>query len=261
LLNPDLGGDPSLADFEPEYINSVEFGVKSRLLNNTVQANVTAFYYDYEGLQVAKILNQTALNENVDSEIYGMEGEFLWAPTEHWRFSANLSYLSTEIGDFQTFDPADPNQRGTTEGIVSGGNFNTYTGPECPTGCPGIDVDLEGNSIPNAPEYSVNLQVAYNFGLDNGMHVDMALMYYWQDEFYARIFNTVNDKMDSWDVWNANAVLTSASDDWYAEVYVRNIQDEDHRTGQFLQDSASGLFTNFQLLEPRTYGVTLGYRF
>jgi iron complex outermembrane receptor protein len=261
LLDPAAGGDPALADFEPEYINSVEFGVKSRLFNNSVQANVTAFYYDYEGLQVSKIINQTALNENVDSEIHGLEGEFLWAPTENWRFSANLSYLKTEIGDFQTFDPADPNQRGTTEGIASGGNFNTYTGPECPTGCPGIEADLQGNSIPNAPEYSINLQAGYNFGLSNGMHVDVALMYYWQDEFYSRIFNTVNDKMASWDVWNANAVLTSANEDWYGEVYVRNIQDEDHRTGQYLQDAAVGLYTNYQLLEPRTYGVTLGYRF
>jgi len=86
-------------------------------------------------------------------------------------------------------------------------------------------------------------------------------MYYYQDEFYARIFNTVNDKIDSWDVWNANARLRGGAQDWYAEAWVRNIQDEDHRTGQFLQDPAVGLYTTYQLLEPRTYGVTLGYQF
>ena len=97
--------------------------------------------------------------------------------------------------------------------------------------------------------------------MDNGMRIDTMLMYYWQDEFYSRIFNTANDTMESWDVWNANAMLTSANDDWYAEVYVRNIKDDDNRTGQYLQDAAVGLYTSYQLLEPRTYGVTLGYRF
>ncbi|MCX2980268.1 TonB-dependent receptor [Halieaceae bacterium IMCC14734] len=261
LLNPDLGGDPSLTSFDPEYINSIELGVKSRLFDNTLQANLTWFYYDYEGLQVAKIVNQTALNENIDTEVMGMEGEFIWAPTENWRLTANVAWLDSELGEYETFDPADPNQRGTTEGISSGGNFNTYVGAECPTGCSGIPVSVEGNSLPNAPEFSVNLQAAYSFNLNNGMTVDTMLMYYWQDEFYARIYNTVNDKLESWDVWNANAMLTSADDDWYAEVYVRNIKDDDNRTGQYLQDAAVGLYTNYQLMEPRTYGVTLGYRF
>ena len=41
-LNPDLGGDPSLASFVPETINSLEVGIRTRLLDNTLQANLTA---------------------------------------------------------------------------------------------------------------------------------------------------------------------------------------------------------------------------
>ena len=134
LLNPDLGGEPGLATFEPEFINSLEIGAKTRLFDNTVQANITAFYYDYEDLQVSKIVAQTSLNENMDADIYGFEGEFTWAPTENWTFTANLSWLDSELGDFTTFDPSDPNQMGTTEGIVSAGNANIYL----PCGCPAL---------------------------------------------------------------------------------------------------------------------------
>jgi iron complex outermembrane receptor protein len=43
--------------------------------------------------------------------------------------------------------------------------------------------------------------------------------------------------------------------------YVKNIADDDHLVGQFLADASSGLFTNVFAIEPRTYGVTVGYNF
>ncbi|MCY4426530.1 MAG: hypothetical protein OXC05_05810, partial [Halieaceae bacterium] len=93
------------------------------------------------------------------------------------------------------------------------------------------------------------------------MHLELASSYYYQDEFYTRIYNTQYDLLDSWDVWNASVVLSAADESWYAEGWVRNINDDDHWTGQHLQDTAVGLYRVYQLLEPRTYGVTFGYRF
>ena len=263
LLDPALGGEASFADFDPEFINSVEIGAKTRLLDNTMQANLTAFYYDYEDLQVSKIVNQTALNENMDAEIYGMEAEILWAPTPSWNLMMNLSYLNSELGDYETFDPADPNQMGTVENIVSLGNQNNLT-VGCPNGanpCPGIPVSVKGNQVPNAPEYSMYLAGSYSWFLDNGMRLDVSTSYYWQDKFYTRIYNTADDKLDSWDVWNASTTLTSPKEDWYVEAWVRNIADDDNWTGQYLQDAAVGLYRTLQLMEPRTYGATVGYRF
>ena len=264
LLDPEQGGDPGLSQFEPEFINSIEVGAKTRLLDNTLQANLTAFYYDYQDLQVSKIFNQTSINENMDAEIFGMEAEFLFAPDEHWRFMMNLSYLDSELGDYETFDPSNPNQMGTTENILSLGNQNLLTSADCPDGgptCPGIDVNVKGNQLPNAPEFSAYLAGSYTFFMDNGMKLDLSASYYYQDEFYTRIFNTEDDNLDSWDVWNASTTLSAADDTWYGELWVRNIANEDHWTGQYLQDAAVGLYRTYQLLEPRTYGVTFGYRF
>jgi outer membrane receptor protein involved in Fe transport len=257
LLDPDLGGDPGLVSFDPEYINSIELGAKTRWMNNRLQANLVYFYYDYEDLQVSKITNNTSINENMDADIQGFEGEFVWAPDEHWTLTANLSWLDTELGDFETFDPSDPNQMGTTENIVSLGNSNLYL--DC--GCPGLEVNVDGNNLPNAPEYSAFITVRYGWSLQNNMSVDLHSSYYWQDEFYTRIFNTPDDNLDEWNVWNASAVLTSANENWYAEAWVRNIEDEEIITGQHVQDAAVGLYRTYQLLEPRTYGVTLGYSF
>lgn len=264
LLDPALGGSAELAEFEPEYINSIELGLKSRLLSDTLQANVAYFYYDYEGLQIGKITNQTAVNENFDAKVQGFEGEFIWLPDDHWRLTASVAWLDAQIDDGESVDPANINQLGTTEYITSGPISNLYTGPGCPGGtpsCEGLPVALDGNALPNAPDYSINVGVGYSWPLENGMEVVAATNYYWQDEFYTRIFNAPNDKVDTWEVWNATLTLNSADRTWFAELWGRNLNNDDYVTGQALGDQNVGLATNQFLLEPRTYGISIGYNF
>ena len=53
-INP--GGSGDFPTFDPEYINSLEVGTKNTFSGRTFQANVTAFIYQYDGLQVGGIL-------------------------------------------------------------------------------------------------------------------------------------------------------------------------------------------------------------
>ena len=69
------------------------------------------------------------------------------------------------------------------------------------------------------------------------------------------------DLIDSWDGWNAQANLLSAEDTWYVRAYNKNIADEDHLVGMYVTDPSSGMFTNVFAIEPRTYGLALGYNF
>lgn len=264
LLDPELGGNPGLAEFDPEFIDAFEVGAKTRLFDNSLQANVTYFYYDYADLQISKITQQTALNENFDAAIQGFEGEFIWVPDDNWRFSANLAWLDTEMDGGASVDPGNINLLGTTENIITTPNANLYVGPGCPGGapvCDGLETQLDGNRLPNSPEFSVNLGVAYSWQISNGMELTAATNYYWQDEFYTRVFNATNDLVDSWDVWNATLTLFSADGTWFTEAWGRNLNDDDHVTGQYLGDQNVGLATNQFLLEPRTFGVTFGYNF
>ena len=264
LLNPAVGGNPDLAEFDPEYINALELGLKSRFFSKTLQANMTYFYYDYDGLQVGEITNQTAVNSNYDATIQGFEGEFIWVPDGHWRFTTNLAWLDSELDSAESVDPANINLLGTVENIITTPFNNEYIGPDCPSGtptCPGLPVSVKGNSLPNAPDFSVNLGVGYTWFLQNGMEIIAATNYYWQDDFYTRIFNAPNDKVDAWEVWNATVTLYSSDKSWLVELWGLNLNDDDHVTGQYLGDQNVGLATNQFLLEPRTYGVSLRYNF
>ena len=78
---------------------------------------------------------------------------------------------------------------------------------------------------------------------------------------YARLFNRKIDKIDDWDIWNAQAYLTSPNNTWYVRAFVKNIADDDNPVGMYLTDPSSGLFTNVFTIEPRTYGLAVGYNF
>ena len=68
------------ATFEPEIINAFEIGSKNSFANGPVRLNLTAFYYDYKGLQLSRIVARTSVNDNTDAEIYGAEAEAVFRP-------------------------------------------------------------------------------------------------------------------------------------------------------------------------------------
>jgi len=88
--------------FEPEFVNAFEIGAKNSLLNGALTLNATAFYYDYKDYQVSQIRDRTAVNENFDAKVWGLEFETVFAPTRNLRINANVGYLRTRIGKGET---------------------------------------------------------------------------------------------------------------------------------------------------------------
>ncbi len=96
-------------EFKPESILAYEVGYKG-LWFDQVQIGLTGFYYDYTDMQIGKIVNRTAVNENIDSTIYGVEFEGVWQANESFRFDMNVSWLGSKIGKGRSIDGADPTQ-------------------------------------------------------------------------------------------------------------------------------------------------------
>ncbi len=88
--------------FKPEFVNAFEIGSKNTLFGGALVFNTSAFLYDYEDYQVSQIRDRSAVNENFDATIWGLEFETLFSPTRNLRFNANLGYLDTRIADGET---------------------------------------------------------------------------------------------------------------------------------------------------------------
>jgi outer membrane receptor protein involved in Fe transport len=97
-INPPLQPIFAVPDtFTPEFVDAFEIGSKNSFLDGALRANITAFYYKYKGLQLARITARTSVNDNVDAEVYGVEGEFIIQPTRRLAVNLNASYLKTRV--------------------------------------------------------------------------------------------------------------------------------------------------------------------
>ena len=85
--------------FDAEYVNAFEIGTKNTLFGGGLILNGTAFYYDYTDYQVSKIVDRTAVNENFDATVWGLELESVIAPTPDLLFNVTVGYLRTRVGD------------------------------------------------------------------------------------------------------------------------------------------------------------------
>jgi len=88
--------------FEPEFVNALEVGAKNTLFGGAMIVNATAFFYDYTDYQVSQIRDRTAVNENFDAQVWGLELETVFAPTPDLQLVANVGYLNTRVDDGET---------------------------------------------------------------------------------------------------------------------------------------------------------------
>jgi len=305
-------------DFDQEEITSIEIGSKNTLLDGTMKLNGSVFVYDYEGLQITRIANNSSINDNIDADMWGAEVEFEWYPEAlpGVSFDGAYSFLDTEVANGS--ESVDPTNRtaglpewttvnewvpGATAGVNYVVNTAQFTAavplltttvidpdsglqaaPPLPgtvraNGLPaylnrasatafgiessnGIAQDLGGNSLPNSPEHTIKIGAAYTMPspvFDGNLIV--RLDYYWQDDMYAREFNTAGDVIDAWDQINLSMIFESSDGSWGARLWARNLADEDNITGHYLTSDTSGFYRNYFLTEPRIVGASIRYNF
>jgi outer membrane receptor protein involved in Fe transport len=315
------------ATFAPEIINAFEIGSKNSFANGKIHLNLAAFYYDYKGLQLSRIVARTSVNDNTDAEIYGAEAEAVFKPTPDLLINLSGSYLHSKIKDLLLSDPRDvsggrndtviikdvtnasncaviPNTAGNALGAntlvtafngaiglagpvpVPGTNttgafsicdalaatianpsaplrglFATPTGPLPFTVSQGVQLDLSGNELPQAPNWKFSAGIQYTIHLGNGMTVVPRADFAYTGSFWARSFNKPIDRIDGYEVVNAQIQVNGRDDRWFARAFVQNLTKNDAITGQYVTDQSSGLFTNVFTLEPRRYGVAAGVKF
>ncbi len=296
-------------DFEPEEILAYEVGTKNTLFDSTMTLNASLFFYDYEGLQITRIANNSSINDNIDAEIWGVEVEGFWLPPSVPGLQIDFvySHLDTQVKDGESVDPTNRTANnpawvtlnefvpGATAGVnyvadlasvqaitptaIALGAAVPLPGTTYPDGTPvyfnrafldavgvptsnGLSQDLKGNSLPNSPENTFKIGVAYTFQVPalKGT-LTPRIDYYWQDDMYSREFNTPGDEIDSWDQWNASIIYASDDGRWTARAWVRNLQDDDNITGHYLTSDTSGFYRNYFLTEPRIYGASFRYSF
>ena len=307
--------------FDSEQVDSIEIGAKNTFMDGRLILNGAFFLYDYAGLQVTRIANNSSLNDNIDADVMGIELEGMWRPEALPGMAVDFAYgwLNAEVDGSVSLDPLnrtannpdyillkniDPGsltgvtyiarEPQITDAVVNaalagGGaldlrNGTTLQNVSYPANAGGVSipayfsrgflnafgvetldglpVDLDGNNLPNSPEHTLRLGLAYTWQVPAiAGSLTARWDYYWQGDSYAREFNAIGDEIDSWDQHNAALIYESGDGRWQVKAWVRNIGDDDNITGKYLTSDTSGFFRNYFLTEPRLFGASLRFNF
>ncbi|HEY1962085.1 MAG TPA: TonB-dependent receptor plug domain-containing protein [Rhizomicrobium sp.] len=117
--------------YSPEQIDAFELGTKNTLLGGTLQANLDVWYYNYKGLQVSAIENNTSVNQNIDAKLWGVEGEFFWAPESHWLFTLNFGTTHSAINNSQLVDDRNPGAGRNDVVVIKDATLGSNVGQNC----------------------------------------------------------------------------------------------------------------------------------
>ncbi len=207
-----------------ETIDAYEIGLK-KTFGGRLQANASAFYYDYKDIQVPITGLNPVTNTNVASfynlpkaRIIGFELETVWQPIDHLQILANYSYLNAEIREACCFqDSEDP--RGVQPGVKLAGNTAAQL-----AGTGALNQDLKGATLPSSTPHRVTINGNYTWETDPG-DISASLTYVWRDATYYSIFNRYYNKVKSYGQTDARLIFNDKSRRWTAIGYVKNVFD------------------------------------
>ncbi len=238
------------ADFttaNSETILSWETGIKTRLLDNTLTLNATVFGYRVKDIQLnGNDVNGNGVLFNADkAEAYGMEAEANWKPVPNLTLGAGLSLLHSAIRDKRVYA-----QVCILNNIV----VCTVEDPTVKVGA-NTFAQINGNPLPNAPEYNVDVTARYDQPLGNGGRAfiagDFNIQGYTQFVLYKTKEFTANGNFEG-----GLKIGYAAPDDAYEfAVFARNITGEKNLKG-VIENYMAAVFN-----EPRIIGVSLSGKF
>jgi outer membrane receptor protein involved in Fe transport len=125
----------------------------------------------------------------------------------------------------------------------------------------GVEVNLKGNQLPQAPEFKFSTGVQYTFDLASGISIVPRWDLAFTGESYGNIFNGNVNRVPAYEVMNAQVQVNGVDNRWYVRAFIQNITNNNATTGLYVTDQSSGLFTNIFTLEPRRYGLAAGFNF
>ncbi len=248
---------------DPEEITNHEIGVKATLLDQRLTLNMAAYSYELEGLQLNKTITggpagfTTIFQNAARTSATGFEADFFARPTDTVRISGGLSWTDATFDDYITVDPLDPRN------VAGGAPYNAVTNPS-PTafGAPGGgNLQLAGNRVRNTPELAWSLHgevdLPFAMPMDGGLILMGDVSH--KSRTYFSEFERDIESAAAYTMVDASLVYESGDGQIRAQLWAKNIGDEDVRSSTFAV--STGRLIGVTYLPPRTYGVTVGYRF
>jgi iron complex outermembrane receptor protein len=231
----------------PEKVDSIELGLKSRMFDNKLQLNLAAFYHEVEDAQFQFTFPQAAppgfttqMRNAAQIEAKGVEFETSWRPAQGFTLDTSIAWLDSKFTDFDAPNP-----------LV---RANYFALP----GQAGLD-DLSGNTTRMSPEWSASVHPAYEFAFADGASLEFAANAVYKGKQFHSEFNDDRLASDAYTLVDANILFTSEGGKYTLNLWGKNLTDEFVWAGSYVVASTRTI--GGTVLPPRSYGITAGVKF
>lgn len=250
--------------FEPEKLTAYTLGSKNRFLDNRLQLNAEAFWWDYKDQQIGYIgpievspgvYSQASVTANVgQARMYGVDLEAQYRLTRDDEIGINLQYLDSKYKSF-VYTAISASGAALPSGCAVTPNTSL------PVASPArlFTVDCSGKSAVNAPKWSLNLSYQHTFTLPG----DYALLAGARSRIESGRFLSIDyrpeqhqDGYMTSDVW---LTLEAPDEAWSLTAFVNNLEDRDIYSTSVSRPILNVVYNG--LRPPRTYGVRGSLRF
>jgi iron complex outermembrane recepter protein len=222
--------------FDEEHVDSLEFGIKSELLDRRLRINANVFFSDYTDIQLNHILSGTVADTKVanagEAEMQGLETDITFLLGERTMLMLNYAYLDAEV----------------TKAIDKQGNDVTDT-----------------YVFYSAPEHSYTAAADFGLAQWSWGEASLNISYNYMDQRNGgvRRYNAVNTYIDDYGLWNARLSFNQLQLGKFGYLNIgfwgKNLADEEYEITAI--DNLPHADRAVIWGEPRTYGVDVIYEY
>jgi iron complex outermembrane receptor protein len=196
--------DGKQAEFDPEYADTYEVGLKSELFDNHLLMNIAVFTTDYKDIQLNFQEGASPVLHNAgDATIRGAELE--------------------------------------AQAVIAGGFGFTFAGGYVDAKYDNVNPEThitKDHEIPKTPEYKINVGPYFDFNVGDGGSVRLAVDYTHTAEMFNDSLNTDNLVRPAVDNWNASIRYKSPEGKYEFAVGGTNLSDERYLVTGSINDAA-----------------------
>ena len=244
---------------DPETITNHEAGIKASF-GRLLTLNFAGYAYTLDGLQLNKTIaggptGYTTIFQNAaKTRAKGIEVDALLRPVQGLRLSGALSYTDAHFVDYLTLDPLNP------ANIAGGTPYDPVTNPD-PTayGAPGGgNIQLAGNDTRNSPRWSWNLHGEYDLAASFGTFTPSVDISHKSRIYFTEYMRDIESSAP-YTMVDASLAFETNDGKIRAQLWIKNMFDIFRPGSTFAL--ATGRLLGATWLPPRTYGVSVGYKF
>jgi iron complex outermembrane receptor protein len=254
-----------------ESVAAYELGFKSAA--NALRFELAGFYYNYKNLQVSttRIVNGFPISDISNSPkatIYGAEGSFDLKVAENLNARGSATWLHARYGAGTLISGV-----GVSNSAAQGGGIGVNTNSDPLKTYLNVSQvqDLSGLQMARAPNFTASLGLDYLIPIgDGGVRFAGNLKYttsyvltnpsVWSTGSGVPVDRQRQQRFreGAFTLFNASITWTDSTDHYYGRIWGNNLSDHRYR----IHYTGNGSFGTYSpMAEPRTFGVTLGYKF